>query len=597
MNKEAKKFDAERFKRQFFDFCNNLSFDSKEFGQLRLTKKNMLGTQLYFIDEVVKGLEDGIHTFVVLKGRQVAITTICLALDLFWIGKNEGVSGAFVTHNEEAREMFRATLSQYLEGLPQKWAIPIKAHNKTQLLTEKKRNRIMYLVAGTRKNSKLGKGTALTFCHLTEVSEYGDEEGLASLRAAFAQRNPTRLFIYETTAQGFNHFYDTWNDAKISSTQKAIFIGWWRNHLYTKKTGSKEYQVYWDGKLLPEERKWVGEVKRLYGFEIADEQIAWWRWNLAEETKDDMLMYQNFPPTEDYAFVKSGSSFFNGSKINDRFKELKKGEKPKLYRFVLRDNFEQTELIECGEKMANFRVWEPPQPDAHYVIGADPAEGNSAWADRFCIQVYRCYSDSLVQVAEFNTADCLTYQFAWVLCYLGGAYTSEKASTCMLNLELNGPGNAVWTEVLNLKRLALASSYEIGKKIYKVVSNLSHYMYKRQDSFGSPSGWHTISTTREKWRMFSTFKDGFERGVIEVSSPEILEEMRSVEFEDGFIGAPDRKKDDRVVATGLATIAWADYVRIKMVRMRLSRYSPLDEVGPRTLQFNMATYLKDKIAK
>lgn len=590
----APTFDIDKF----WQFCASLKVSTKEFGQITLNKENLLGTQIYFVEEVAKGLSEGIHEFVVLKGRQVSITTICLALDLYWIGKNEGISGAFVTHNEEAREMFRATLAEYLENLPAKWAIPVKAHNKTQLLTERKQNRIMYLVAGTRKNSKLGKGTALTFCHLTEESEYGDEEGLASLKAAFAQSNPNRLFIHETTAQGFNHFYDTWNDAKQATTQRAIFVGWWRNQLYRKKKGSPEHTVYWDGRLLPEERKWVGEVKRLYDYTIDDEQIAWFRWQLAEVQKDDIIMYQNFPPTEDYAFVKSGSSFFSGAKINDAFKALKKEKKPAMYRFVLRDHFEETELIECGEKNANYKVWEPPQPGGHYVIGADPAEGNSAWADRFCCQVYRCYTEGMVQVAEFNTADCLTYQFAWVLCYLGGAYTIEKGSTCMLNLELNGPGNAVWTEVLNLKRIALgqSSTNDVAKKVYKVVSNLQHFMYRRQDSFGAASGYHTISTTKEKWRMLSAFKDGWERGLIEIHSLELLDEMRSVEFEEGFIGAPDRKKDDRVLASGLSAIAFIDYVRIKLVRAGVLKNAPPGDPNKRpTIQFDMSTYLKDVI--
>ena len=47
-------------------------------------------------------------------------------------------------------------------------------------------------------------------------------------------------------------------------------------------------------------------------------------------------------------------------------------------------------------------------------VGADPAYGSSDWADRFCIQVYRCYADGLDRVAEFATSELNTYQFAWV---------------------------------------------------------------------------------------------------------------------------------------------------------------------------------------
>jgi hypothetical protein len=88
---------------------------------------------------------------------------------------------------------------------------------------------------------------------------------------------------------------------------------------------------------------------------------------------------------------------------------------------------------------------------AYYVIGADPAYGSSDWADRFCIQVYRVYADGLEQVATFATSELNTYQFAWVIAHLAGAY---KNST--LNLEVNGPGQAVINELRNLKRQAAA---------------------------------------------------------------------------------------------------------------------------------------------
>jgi hypothetical protein len=457
----------------------------------------------------------------------------------------------------------------YMDGLPIKWKVPVVTHNRGQLVLQN-RSRFAYQVAGTRKNSKLGKGKALTFLHATEVSEYGDEEGMASLQASLAESNPERLFIYETTAQGYNYFYDMWDSAKDAKTKRAIFIGWWRNQFYRKKKGSMEYQVYWDGKLSPEERKWTRDIKALYNVEIDDEQIAWWRWNMSEKTRDETLMYQNFPPTEDYAFVKSGSNFFNAARINDEYKIAIKIP-VNNFRFILRENFEDTELSQCGEKLANLKIWDFPKPGAHYVIGADPAYGSSEWADRFCASVYRCYSDGMEQVAEFNTADCSTYQFAWVICYLAGAYMMNEKSSCMLNLEINGPGQAVWQEMINLKRVAANTQSGSARGVFNVVSNIQNFMYKRPDSFGPPSAYHTITSAREKERMFNSFKDGFERGMIQVCSPGCIDEMKNIVRDDGFLGAPGRGKDDRIVASGLATVTWIDFVRIRLVQMNASR--------------------------
>lgn len=552
----------------FWKFCSALQVDTKELGLTTLNPKTLMGTQKYFIEEVAKGLEEGIHTFVVLKGRQLGITTISLALDLYWMFKHSGMSGSMVTHDEETRDMFRSTLAMYMDGLPNEFKRPLVTHNRSQL-TLKNRSRFAYQVAGTRKNTKLGKGKALTFLHATECSEYGDEEGLASLEASLAEQNPNRLFVWETTAQGYNAFFDMWEDAKASRVKKAIFIGWWRNQFYRKKKGSIEYQVYWDGRLQPEEKKWVREVKQLYDFDVDDEQIAWWRWAMAEKSRDETLHMQNYPPTEDYAFVLSGSQFFNAARINDEYKRASKFDFHN-YRFVLREAFEDTDILECGEKNGNLKIWEFPKSQGHYVIGADPAYGSSDWADRFCVSVWRCYADGMEQVAEFCTPDCSTFQFAWVMIYLAASYLNGGGSV-MLNLEINGPGQAVWQEIQNLKRTAVNQPGEGGARLYSVIANIQNYLYKRLDSMGAPSAYHWKTTGDTKERMFNLIKDCFERGISLVKSREMIDEMKNVIRDDGMLGAPGRGKDDRVVAAALAHVAWADFVRMRMVQQGMTR--------------------------
>jgi hypothetical protein len=84
------------------------------------------------------------------------------------------------------------------------------------------------------------------------------------------------------------------------------------------------YKTYWDGKPTPEEKEWIREVKKLYNYEINSRQIAWWRWKMEEGIKDNALMYQEFPPTEDYAFINTGSNFFSNSRCTDAYKEARK---------------------------------------------------------------------------------------------------------------------------------------------------------------------------------------------------------------------------------------------------------------------------------
>ena len=257
----------------------------------------------------------------------------------------------------------------------------------------------------------MGRGKAITFLHGTETSSWGDEEGLASLLASLAETNPNRLYLFESTARGFNMFHDMYITAKRARTQHAIFCGWWRNELYQVAGDTDVYKVYWDGKLSPEEKEWTRDVKRQYNFEINSRQIAWWRWKLAEGIKDDALMYQEFPPTEEYAFVMTGSSYFSNARCTDAMKAAKKAEVD-YYRVSLGQVFVDTELLRSTERLATMKVWKEPDVNGYYVIGADPAYGSSDWADRFCIQVYRAYADGLDHVAEFATSELNTYQFA-----------------------------------------------------------------------------------------------------------------------------------------------------------------------------------------
>jgi hypothetical protein len=160
-----------------------------------------------------------------------------------------------------------------------------------------------------------------------------------------------------------------------------------------------------------------------------------------------------------------------------------------------------------------------------------------------------------------------TYQFAWVIAHLAGAY---KNST--LNLEVNGPGQAVINELRNLKRQASAMGGTMGKDLLDVYGNMQNYIWRRNDTLGGMSnsiGWLTTSATKE--RMLSYMKDYFERGMMDVFSMDLLEEMKTIVRDGGSIEASGRNKDDRVIATALACAAYAEQVQPRLIQQRVSR--------------------------
>lgn len=549
-------FSVERFEQ----FCAKLKVDTKEKGRQPLT---WLGTQRYFVQEVAAGLRQGVHTFVVLKGRQLGISTVSLALDMYWLFKHAGLQGLLVTDTDENREIFRSYLTQYIDSLPSTAKPKAGGHNRVQL-TLANNSRLVYMVAGSRKQGNLGRGKAGNFMHATECSSWGDEEGYASLMNTLAQQNPNRLYIFESTARGYNMFYETWETAKKSKTQRAIFIGWWRNELYRWERNSVNFKTYWDGAPTGDEKVWLQEIFERYRYNVQPEQLAWWRWYVTEQMKgDEMMALQEMPPTEEYAFQLSGSKFFSAERVNMNFQTALTKPPPQHFKYKFGMHFEDTEFLETNEENSDVQIWEMPVATGVYVIGADPAYGSSEWADDFAVCVMRCYADRVVQVAEVGTPDWTEAQFAWAIAHLAGSYAGA-----MLCLEMQGPGGAVFNELQNLKRAA--GSMRKGDPrlgLYDVVGGMRDYLWKKQDSLNGAFAYQWQTNAKEKIRMMSTLRSYFEREMVELNSLRCIQELRNIHRNGDQIGGEGRAKDDLVIAAGIAVIAWNDWIMEEMRMM------------------------------
>lgn len=134
---------------KFEAFCHRLTIDSKEFGRIPL---KFMGSQRYVLEQIADGLRNNIHEFVILKGRQLGISTIMLALDIYWLFKNAGLQAAIVTDTDDNRELFRSLLTGYIGSISQSSKPGIERHNRAQIVF-KNGSRLMYMVAGEKKKA------------------------------------------------------------------------------------------------------------------------------------------------------------------------------------------------------------------------------------------------------------------------------------------------------------------------------------------------------------------------------------------------------------------------------------------------------------
>lgn len=581
---------AQRWLNSFIDYLAKLTIISKEIefdsgaGATPLLEV-LYSAQYRFLENVANGLDDGIHNFVCLKARQLGISTISLAIDCFWLSVHDGLQGALITDTDGNREKFRLLIHHYLTTVPPELRVKIVKHNRNNLVLANG-SILDYVVAGTTKRATgQGRSRAWNFVHATEMSSWGSEEGVASMASSLAQKHPHRLFIWESTARGFNLFHDMWKDAQADPmTSRAFFIGWWSKEDYSFSRDSREFKEYWTGDLDEGERELVNEVEKRYGYVITPGQIAWHRWMRTAKIPDEDLMNQEFPWTEEQAFIVTGKSFFPVRQITQDIEFIKQERAPlKAYACYLGENFLATDVQQVDSASeADLKIWEEPSPIAVYAMGLDTAYGRSDINDRHVIEIYRCYADKLVQVAEYCTSVPDTYKVAWVMCYLAGAYSGKMQQKVWINLEINGPGAAIMQELRTLKQLLQSGLMRDAPNVVnaEVFSAVRWYMYHRPDSMSAGYVFNWKSNVENKMVIMNQMRDSYSLRQMRVRSLGLLDEMLHVVQDGSAIEASGRNHDDRTVASALAVKIWCDWIRPGMIE-RGETYDKITELERR----------------
>jgi hypothetical protein len=551
-----------------YDLLTSVEIDTKELGRARV--EPWLSQRLV-VDAVAKGLQEGVHEFVVLKCRQVAITTVCSVIELFWALANPGVQGAIIADRTDNLERLRRIFASLLETLPPEWRSPehkLIQNNRAGMAFA---NRSVIDLMAAASNPDLGASRALNMLHATECGTWKSLAGVESLKASLARQNPHRLYVWESIANGFNWYYNFCQQAKADRHMRFIFIGFWANPTYSIPKTDQDYKTYWDGRLTEQEIIDARYVKQQYNYVVKPEQIAWWR--RESEFRAEEYMHRHYPWHERQCFVASGSGFFPAQRTLEISEQLSPTSPPyKGYRYTFDEKFLSSKIEQIGDPdEAMLKVWEPPEAGGIYVIGVDPSGGGGGESNDHAIEVLRCYADKVVQVAEFQTNKPLTYQLAWVLAHLAGAYRDHLA-----NLEVTGVGAAVLPEVRNLRQLAergiLAGAPEAGN-ILDMIGQVRWFLYKRPDTLGGAGNviaWK--ANADNKHQVFSELRDSLMLRRLEIRSPRLIAQMQAIVEDEGWLGAgPDTgENDDLVSALVLAHHAWVEWRRPGLVARNLT---------------------------
>lgn len=451
---------------------------------------------------------------IVLKARQLGISTATEAILFWWAFIHPGTNGLVMTHEaRQSMELFNMT-KLYWETWPYRTSFNLKYATKQHMLWEETRSQ---LAVATAKNVKGGRGSTLHAVHASEAAFYEDPETLfTGLNQTIPNLHGT-IVVKESTANGVgNFFYDEWQEAKDKVTDYVpMFFPWYQHYEYRIPT------------TLNVRSELDADERNLLRIGATFEHIAWRRWAIPNLAHGDMQEFmQEYPSTDEEAFIVSGSPIFSHVHLKKQY------DKQKGYTGALHVR-PSGKVDFIPDSKQNLTIYKKARAGDNrwdrYFIAGDPSE--TIDGDPACIQVIN--RETLEQVAVWHgRTDPVT--FAEEMMKIGRFY--NMAMVCP---EVEGGGQAT-----------------IGAILHAGYPNV--WIDKRPDRINKSFnvfGWST-NYNRKRWAV------GFLQhlildGSITIHDSRTYEQMRTyVRHDDGYWGNSDKKShDDAVMALAIAVKA------------------------------------------
>lgn len=445
---------------------------------------------------------------IVLKSRQLGITSVSCALSLYYCHTEPGAVCLLMSYSQDsARGIFEKLKSLWME-MPSEVRLPELTNNRSELKFSNG-SRIIVCTCG---NKDVARGLTLKFCHLSEYAFFRPDRAQKHLLAIEQAMRPDGKIIIESTANGLNHFSELWQKSENGENMyRPHFFGW----VQDKRMFADEYRLFNDryrrihGK-LPELNEMDETEQTLMQQGASLEQIVWRRLKVANSSLEQFR--QEFPSCPIEAFVSTGRNFFQTALIAERVA------------FV----YPSVSAPEQFKSYSGLTFWRLPEAGKRYYLGVDVAEGLGQGADHSCIEIidrdgYQCaelYSDT---IKPYRLA-ALVLELAQY--YNNGLCVVEKA----------------------------AAGHIVVDKLRNEYHYPNLYKSKQYDQTGRVKrrpGWETTSKSRPI--MLEDFSEQFEKGELWINSRTLYSEMQMfVNKEGGRTEHAGRTGDDAIFAFAMA---------------------------------------------
>lgn len=424
----------------------------------------------------------------ILKFRQVGVSTNELIKLLDWVMFNENATAAIIAHKADAIETLFQIPKLTYQLLPDKLKPKLDRGDGSK-----------YEMFFPEINSRIYcdlevRGGTIGRLHVSEAAFMDDS---AKLKATLqAVPITTGRVTIETTPNGMaNYFYDLWSDP--NSIYEKFFFPWYIFDPY--KIPVSQRLIYTEEELL------VIEKAKAYNVNITQEQIQFRRFKKSEMKtssfdKKRVPFEQEYPEDENSCFLASGDPVMDVFKIK-----------------ALLDKSTDPIRIESG-----IRIYKEYDKTKTYAVGADVAEGvKKDYSTAVVIEI-----DSLEVAAVFR-GHLKPEDFGDKLVEICEMYKAPGKAPPLLAVERNNHGHTV------LYRLDLLA-----------YPNIYH------SSRDERPGWKTDQISRPI--MIDSFINHVEEGLFPIPDKDILAECLTLVDNNGKIEAATGKHDDLIIACAIA---------------------------------------------
>lgn len=490
------------------------------------------------IDRVVRLLDEGKPIrIIVLKARQMGLSTAIEALIYWWTTTNRNITSTIIAHEDAASKNLYNMFKRYYDNSNPLFKPNRKYDTRTDLtfgLQDEDGNEIglnSVIKTATAKNTGAGRSDTIQLVHGSEVAFWENGEDLVgSLMQTVPLKKNTMIFL-ESTANGRGNFFARMWDKSVKgdSVFETFFFPWWIQDEYELDGDDIEDFTPEEVDIIELMREGMKIGNTLY--QVPEERIQgkirFRRHKEREFVASPELLLQEYPSTPHEAFIASGSTVFNIKALAHMEKMVRD---TKTY--IIKDNSAREPYVE-EDPNARLKIWDMPQPTEQYVIGADTAEGIEG-GDYSVADVIRV--SDMKTVARYRSQGVDPDQFAHILDKLGRFYNDA-----LIGPEINNHGLAVVQRLRDL---------------------FYHNLYKREkgldEVFETPTakfGWKTTSITKPL--AIDYLAEAIREGLVKDEDIVFIEEAFSyVRDEKGRTNAEAGTHDDTVMAKAIALQLW-----------------------------------------